>query len=145
MAKSKDAPNIRDIIKDMSPLTLGGHPITLRICEQGIETDPSTWGVYSPTTAEIILDNRQTDSCMASTLLHEVIHAAIETQGVVLPNAVEEQTVRVITSGIFSAFMANPRLLGIFAIVSVNAERERKGAKSATRRTRKSKAYHPRR
>lgn len=142
--RNAKAVNIRDLIASMSPMSIGGHPITVNICEQGIETDPTTWGLYSPTTGQIILDHRQTDSCLASTLLHEVLHAAIETQGIVLPPGVEEHVVRVITNGLFQVFMANPKLIGILAIMCSQNELARRNgggrAKPAC-----AKAHRPRR
>ena len=118
---------ILEMLRGIPLLKFGGHNIRLRVAEPGIEVEPSTMGVYSGQTGEIVIDPRLTDAMLVKVLLHEVVHAAIDTQSIVLPDAVDEATTRVITAGLFNVLMDNPRLTGLLMVTCslLQMERER--------------------
>lgn len=122
MAKQQLSP--RTLIEQLGSLIVGGHRVTVHVKDVGIDVDPSTMGVYSPLTTEITLDGRLPDALLVKVLLHEVIHAAIDTQSIILPDEVEEKTVRVITAGLFATLMANPRLAGVLMIMAALTQGE---------------------
>lgn len=134
MAKKKpDEPvNVAALIASLNPLNICGHPIELEIARTNSEGEPTNWGLYNPVNGKIVLEPRQTDSSLVATLLHEMLHAAIDTQGVVMPDQLEEQVVRIITNGLFQLLMSNPRVLGVLAVcASINGMAHEKGGVSA--------------
>lgn len=130
--KDSEPVNVAALIASLTPLNICGHPIDLEIATPNPECEPTNWGLYSPIAGKIVLEARQTDSSLVATLLHEMLHAAIDTQGIVMPDALEEQVVRIITNGLFQLLMSNPRVLGVLSIcATLNGMAHEKGGAGA--------------
>ena len=71
---------------------------------------PDAYGQFNPEKTRIDLRKGQSDIELKDTLLHEIIHAVLHTQGREYAGDVEELFVRAIASGLVGVLQDNPWL-----------------------------------
>jgi hypothetical protein len=90
-------------------LKVNGRDIQIRL--RSPSRLPDALGLFHSMKSLIELRKGQEDQELRDTLLHEVLHALLHTQGREYGGDIEEMYVRAIASGLIGVFQDNPELL----------------------------------
>lgn len=94
-------------LEDISPIYVGGFQIPISIETHHMET-AGLVGRYLHDEARIVMRGGMTPQVSALTLLHEILHAAVEIYLEGLPEGVSEHVVAMMANGLFQILQDNP-------------------------------------